>query len=456
MGYRLGISKDGHQPDSLFEPGVGGQLVRRANVYPVKPSLNPKDWDKIVGYYLKNAPDSLKSKIQGKEINKKLRHFVPRVPTNSKKPPMTIMAKILPGNMGLVYSDEKKNISSLNFVENSFRKDYSVYLRSTPVDLSVIQDTLYVTTIGTKMYPHDAPNGAVQKIYRATPDGPFKSADLLIPNLQRPVFTEYSDLNNDGLLDVVICEYGNLTGKLSWYQNMGNNNYQMSLLNANPGACMVRLRDVDNDGYMDIFALMAQGDEGIFLYRNNGNGTFQERRILSFLPLFGSQYFDMIDFNGDGMQDIIYVCGDNADLSPILKDYHGIYIYINQGGHQYKQAYYYHLNGAYKAVPNDYDLDGDLDIAAISFFPDYTRYPEEGFVYLENKGGLQFEGSSFPGVNKGRWIVMDTKDMDADGDIDIVLGSFVGFSPIGDTTSLHEKWLNSGPSLLILENTIRK
>ena len=33
---------------------------------------------------------------------------------------------------------------------------------------------------------------------------------------------EYTDLNNDGLEDIVACEYGNLTGKLVWYENTGN------------------------------------------------------------------------------------------------------------------------------------------------------------------------------------------------------------------------------------------
>ena len=83
---------------------------------------------------------------------------------------------------------------------------------------------------------------------------------------------------------------------------------------------------------------MAQGDEGIFLYKNKGNGTFEEQKLLSFLPLFGSQYFELIDFNNDGHEDILYVCGDNADLSTILKQYHGIYIYLNDGSYQFSHT----------------------------------------------------------------------------------------------------------------------
>ena len=106
-------------------------------------------------------------------------------------------------------------------------------------------------------------------------------------------------------------------------------------------------------------------------------------------------------------------------------------------------------------MARDYDMDGDLDIAAISFFPDYLRYPEESFVYLENIGDNQYKDFSFKESTSGRWIVMDAADMDGDGDIDIALGSFVGFTAAGDTTGLSEAWLKSSPSVVVLENTTR-
>ncbi len=55
----------------------------------------------------------------------------------------------------------------------------------------------------------------------------------------------------------------------------------------------------------------------------------------------------------------------------------------------FNQKYFFPINGCYKAMARDFDGDGDLDIATISFFADYEHQPEEGFVYLENKGGPQ-------------------------------------------------------------------
>ena len=106
-------------------------------------------------------------------------------------------------------------------------------------------------------------------------------------------------------------------------------------------------------------------------------------------------------------------------------------------------------------MTRDYDLDGDLDIAAISFFPNYYSYPEEGFIYLEQVENFNFVEYSFPESINGRWMVMDAGDMDSDGDIDLALGSNVSFKPQGDTTGLSTRWATIGPSIIVLENTIR-
>jgi hypothetical protein len=333
--------------------------------------------------------------------------------------------------------------------------DYDLTFKRTPIHYYGKSDTVYLTTIGESIYPHDSPDGVVQKLYKKEAGQGYNATDPLIPDLQRPVFMAYGDLNNDGTEDIVACEFGNLTGQLVWFNNLGNDKFSKHVLRGNPGSVTVIIKDLDRDGHQDIIALIAQGDEGVFFYKNNGNNSFTERKLLTFSPLFGSQYLELADFNNDGFEDIIYICGDNADKTPILKSYHGIYIFLNDGNLGFSQAYFYQLNGAYKAMSGDYDLDGDLDIAAISFFPDYQSYPEEGFVYLENNGNFDFTDYSFRESINGRWMVMDAADMDSDGDLDIALGSNVSFKTKNDTTGLSARWAAIGPSIIVLENTIR-
>ncbi len=91
---------------------------------------------------------------------------------------------------------------------------------------------------------------------------------------------------------------------------------------------------------------------------------------------------------------------------------------------EFSEAWFYPLYGAYRALARDFDLDGDMDIAAIAFFPNYLGSFKESFTYLENQGGLKFTPSTFPESISGRWITMDAGDWDGDGDADIVLGAF--------------------------------
>jgi hypothetical protein len=285
-------------------------------------------------------------------------------------------------------------------------------------------------------------------------DSPFASGKQhgeskpVFDGLQRPVQVVSADLNGDGREDYLICEFGYLTGCLSWMENLGGGKFTKHLLRNYAGAIKVYVRDYNNDGKPDIWALFSQGEEGIFLFTNQGGGRFSEKQVLRFPPIYGSSYFELDDFNGDGYPDILYTCGDNADFSTVLKPWHGVYIFLNNGKNSFAQKYFFPINGCYKAIARDFDGDGDLDIATISFFADYLHQPEEGFVYLENKGNFDFMPSSVPATQQGRWLTMDVGDVDGDGKPDIVLGNF-SLAPAFMKSKTN--W-QQGPPFLVLKN----
>jgi hypothetical protein len=122
---------------------------------------------------------------------------------------------------------------------------------------------------------------------------------------------------------------------------------------------------------------------------------------------------------------------------------------MNDGKNNFSQNFFFPIHGCYKALARDFDKDGDLDLATISYFADYARQPEEGFVYLENKGNFRLEPHSLEVAKRGRWLTMDAGDIDSDGWTDLVLGNFC----LGPTLSKSKyDWRKEAP-ILVLKNT---
>ena len=57
---------------------------------------------------------------------------------------------------------------------------------------------------------------------------------------------------------------------------------------------------------------------------------------------------------------------------------------MNKGHDTFDETWFHPMYGASEAVARDFDKDGDVDIAAISFFPDFKNHYEDGFIYFEN------------------------------------------------------------------------
>lgn len=410
-----------------------------------EPTLKPDQWDKIIHYYLSEAPvEPLKRAESTPDIKIGLKYFEPEIPSFSNGQPVTTMVKIDTGSR-LVYWGDGLSGRLYKTRANSVLVD-SVAVGTGISQLLVRNNELLALTMGV-LVPSDLKLGELKSI-----DGKMDKTDILLDSLQRPVQASIADLNGDGREDLIMCEFGNLSGQLCWYEKKETGGYTRHVLRQLPGAIRNVVDDFDKDGRPDIMALMAQGDEGIFIYYNQGNGKFREERILQFPPAYGSNYFELADMNGDGFSDIVATNGDNGDYPPILKAYHGIRIYLNNGQNKFKEKLFLPMNGAGKAIANDYDGDGDMDIASISFFPDRAATPEEGFVFWENNGDLDFAPYSFKEVTYGNWITMDAGDIEGDGDIDLVIGS-ADFG-MGDAIA-PAKTGNSTPSFIILYNKTR-
>jgi hypothetical protein len=443
MGPRLGIFNFGFDVyPRVHDKNIGPDF------YPSQPVLNLNEWQQIIDYYGSLSPDSLPGQDRKEKISEGLTLFKAEIPSSPYTKPATCYVKINANDTAypIVISDALRQ--NIYFFNKNLQIADSVKDTGPVVDIDYDKKYLLACDIGV-LNPNNGKFGKVETINKTSAGQYEKDTTSFIDSLQRPVQITPVDLNGDGKMDYVICEFGYLTGALSWMENLGNNKFKRHLIRNVPGAIKVYIQDYNHDGRPDIWALFAQGDEGIFLFTNKGNGNFDQQEVLRFPPSYGSSYFELDDFNKDGFPDIVYTCGDNADYSIVLKPYHGVYIFMNDGKNHFTQKFFFPINGCYKAIARDYDGDGDLDIATISYFADYAHQPEESFVYLKNLGNFNFKPYSMPEAGMGRWLTMDAGDIDGDGKIDLILGNF----SIGPVMMKHKVDWKQSPPFIILKNT---
>ncbi|MFT4762223.1 MAG: hypothetical protein ACI9XO_002965 [Paraglaciecola sp.] len=437
-------------PAQWIEPGVGGQRVAAANIYPKEPLISREDWEKIRDFYLKNAPMKLASASAKTDIKVGIPNFEVAEFNKSKEVPPLVQAIAIDEATNSVYAGVYKDgIYKMNGQGKLVDKTVGT---SFFVDFEMGKNKFIALDMATR-YATDNPAG---KLLIANSFKSFKQKKFNgnLPKLMRPVSFETGDLDGDGIEDYLVSEYGNYLGQLAWYGSKDSkNSFEQHILFADDGAIKAKILDLNQDGKNDILALQGNGNEGVDRYLNQGNGEFKRERILRFLPTNGSTDFQIIDFDGDGKQDILYTNGDNGDYTPILKPHHGIRLFLNKN-EEYKEAFFIPLNGVYQAEAVDFDKDGDLDIAAVSFHPDFKNHPQESFVFYENDGQNNFSAYTIPQFADSRWMRFTTGDVDADGDVDILLSAMNIKTPeIGEATA--DKWAKEETAILILRNQKR-
>jgi hypothetical protein len=412
------------------------------------------EWQAIVAYYKKLAPATLETIKAPAALIDDWAGFSLKKPVEGKDVAFTTMVAVNPYNHKIYSSDVKTE--KLYEWDSDLKANEITKLPTAAVSSSFIQGANggsqgIFSCIG-QLQPVDFPNGKVVKVDLGD-KGNTVTPTLIASELARPVQTVSGDFNKDGLTDWVICGQGNRNGGVYVLKQNTDHTFIQSTVSDKAGAAQATIGDFDNDGWQDIMVLFGSGDEGLWLFLNDHKGGFTSKNLLRFPPVYGSSSFQLVDINHDGKPDLIYTSGYNFRDSRILKPYHGLYIFINQGDWKFKQAYFYPINGCTKAIAADFNGDGNLDIATIAFFADMKGNPAESFIYFEQDKPMNFKPHAIPVSNYGRWMSMDVADINNDGKPDIVLGNYsTGFMFQPGLKSFWDKHL----PLIVLENHIKK
>lgn len=444
MAARMGIIYPNYDPLR----GLSDEeriIVKKNDIIPDAPVLNKDEWDKLVAYVISLAPDTLIADESRLSRNSPLKQFTRQdIPIDNQLPSLIT---------GIKYNPENNTLWIGNYLNRVFTWKYNtgviktIKTQSPVVDFNFYKGSTYFTEIG-KLYPTELSLGSYVNYNDST-------ASAVLNSLHRPVNSIITDLNNDGIPEIIVCNFGNKTGSLSLFKKNKAGRYKETVLRSVAGAIKCYVTDMDGDGKKDIVAMFSQGDESVYVFYQKDDLKFKEERVLRFPPNYGTTDMVLVDYNHDGLTDIITVHGDNADYSQILKAYHGIRININQGNNVFKEQFFYPIYGVTHVLAEDFDKDGDIDLACSAFFPDFGKLIDESFVYLENTNQDKFAFKSY--ILKSevplKTLTLEKADIDGDGDLDIIAGNFAQ-SPGAVPKDLDDKWKSAKYGITIFMNQL--
>ncbi len=332
-------------------------------------------------------------------------------------------------------------------------------------------EDLYVTAYGGNKLYHNNGNGTFTDVTESSGtagNGWSTSA-------------AWVDLDNDGLLDLVVLRYVQWDWDDVWcgehregyraychpdifpaipalvYHNDGHGHFTevaQKIGMALPGKGLgVAIADFDRDGKIDV--AVANDSMLEFLYRNKGNGTFEETGLTAEIAVDGDgrtyagMGLDFQDYNNDGLPDLVITNLANQKYALYRNNGDGSFTYDTYVSGMARMTL---LHSGWGIHFLDYDNDGlkdllvaqghDLDTVELSSPQLHYKEPMllarntgKGFVDVSSRSGVVFQQ---PWVSRG----MAVGDLDNDGRLDAVVSTNDGAAHIlHNETVTTNHWL---------------
>jgi len=299
-----------------------------------------------------------------------------------------------------------------------------------------------VAVLGTDI-PSDRRSGGVALLIN---DGSLRFAGKThLADVGRVSDVRSGDFDGDGDVDLILSIFGWIKeGEIGWLEQIADGNFVYHRISDKAGGVHVIPTDLNEDGHLDVVALIAQEHEEVTAFLNDGHGTFQPHLLFKApSPTFGSSGIELVDLDQDGDMDILLTNGDAVDLeSTMVRPYHGVQWLENRGNLNFTYHPLLQLYGAYRALPGDFDGDGDIDIVVTSLLNDWGDPARKSLIWLENDGNQHFTARGIAS-SPTHLITAAVGDLDGDGRPDILTGS-MHFEPPYDRLGRVTLWRNTG------------
>ena len=230
--------------------------------------------------------------------------------------------------------------------------------------------------------------------------------------------TNFSDLNNDGNLDIFVCHD---IAPSCYYLNTGNGNLSFYQSTVTPGSMSIAtttgnyatlFTDFDNDGDSDVFVSKCSGPP-CELYRYDGNNTYTNISAIAGINVTPIQTWSsaIADFDNDGDMDIIITASaslhkyfrNNLDTTNTTEE---AFSNITAGS-----GWDTNTSTNIDNIAYDFDNDGFVDVLG------------GGNKIMFNQGNSTFSPISYTGISVGA-----VGDLNNDGFLDIQNGTTIRYA----------------------------
>ncbi len=404
--------------------------------------------------------------------------FVNGAPLSDPQPKGSVPQKSGPQDWNRLYH-QKKDGTFEDVTEKAGLKGvgYGMGVAAGDYDNDGFED-LYVTAYGGNKLYHNNGNGTFTDVTAQSGTG-----GPTTPGFTWSTSAAWVDLDNDGLLDLVVLRYvqwdwddeycgEHREGYRAYchpdifpaipalvYHNDGNGHFTEVAKKMGldvPGKGLgIAIADFDRDGKIDL--AVANDSMLEFLFHNKGNGHFEETGLTAEVAVDGDgrtyagMGIDFQDYNNDGLPDIVITNLANQKYALYRNNGDGSFTYDTYVSGLARMTL---LHSGWGIRFLDYDNDGlkdiliaqghDLDTVELSY--PQLRYKEpmllarntgKGFVDVSAQSGAVFQQ---PWVSRG----LAVGDLDNDGRIDAIVTTNGGAAHI-----MHNETVTSNHWLLL-------